>query len=148
MLRESAVLKRVFATPQDAEAAFYDALERADLEAMMEVWSEDDEIICIHPGQPRLVGYDAVRESWQRICQSGQRLKVRIAGAVQMTSGMIAIHSAQEHLRVPDDRTGAMSLATNVFVRSAHGWRMIVHHASPAPMVQETAMPAAPKTLH
>ncbi len=142
-------MRRVFATPQDAELAFYDALERSDLEAMMEVWSEDEEIICIHPGQPRLVGYDIVRESWQRIFQSGQRLKVRIAAAVQMTSGMIAIHNAQEHLRVPDDRTGAMSLATNVFVRGAHGWRMIVHHASPAPVpAQVEAAPAASKVLH
>ena len=71
-------LKRVFATPQDAEAAFYDALERLDLDAMMEVWSEDDEIVCIHPGQPRLSGYDAVRAAWQRIFQGGQRLKVRL----------------------------------------------------------------------
>ena len=33
--------KPIFPTPQDAEAAFYEALERADLEAMMAVWAED-----------------------------------------------------------------------------------------------------------
>ena len=33
---------RIFPTPQDAEAAFYEALERADLELMMAVWSEDE----------------------------------------------------------------------------------------------------------
>ncbi|MCX7168975.1 MAG: nuclear transport factor 2 family protein, partial [Proteobacteria bacterium] len=39
--------KTIFPTPQDAEAAFYDALERADLEALMAVWAEDEEIVCI-----------------------------------------------------------------------------------------------------
>ena len=46
--------RSTFPTPQDAEAAFYEALERADLEAMMEVWAEDEEIVCVHPAGPRL----------------------------------------------------------------------------------------------
>ena len=54
--------KPLYTTPQDAEAAFYDALERADLEAMMGVWAEDEEIVCVLPGGPRLAGYSAVRE--------------------------------------------------------------------------------------
>ncbi len=141
-------MKRVFATPQDAEAAFYDALERLDLDAMMEVWSEDDEIVCIHPGQPRLSGYDAVRAAWQRIFQGGQRLKVRLTNAVQMQSGMVAIHSLHEHLSAPSERTAGMAVTTNVFVRAAHGWRMIVHHASPAPTVTQEVPSDSPKVLH
>jgi ketosteroid isomerase-like protein len=140
-------LKRVFATPQDAEAAFYEALEACDLEAMMDVWSEDDDLICVHPGAPRLVGYDAVRESWQRIFQAGQRLKVRLTTQIQMTSGMIAIHSVHENLTVPDERNRALAVATNVYIRAAHGWRMIVHHSSPTPAVPEQPS-AGPKILH
>ena len=48
--------KAVFTSPQEVEDAFYDAFARADLEAMMVVWSEDEEVICIHPGAPRVVG--------------------------------------------------------------------------------------------
>ena len=40
---------RIFPTAQDAENAFYEALERADLEAMMSVWAEDEEIVCVRP---------------------------------------------------------------------------------------------------
>ena len=47
-----------FPTAQDAEAAFYEAFETGDLEAMMNVWAEDEEIVCVHPGEARLVGYD------------------------------------------------------------------------------------------
>jgi hypothetical protein len=41
-------------------------------------------------------------------------------------------------------------VATNVYLRTAAGWRMIVHHASPAPAPAEPAPPrdAPPKILH
>ena len=55
---------RNFPTAQDAENAFYEALERADVEAMMEVWAEDDDIVCVHPAGPRLAGQDQVRAGW------------------------------------------------------------------------------------
>ena len=32
----------LFASPEDAETAFYDAIERADLEAMMAIWADDE----------------------------------------------------------------------------------------------------------
>jgi hypothetical protein len=38
------VKKTIYSSPQDAEAAFYDALQRADLDAMMEVWSADEDV--------------------------------------------------------------------------------------------------------
>ena len=43
-------------TPDDIEAQFYEALQRGDIERLMAVWSDDDEISCVHPGGPRLVG--------------------------------------------------------------------------------------------
>ena len=48
--------KTLFATPQDAEAAFYDAFTKGDLDAMMEVWADDDVIYCVHPGGARMSG--------------------------------------------------------------------------------------------
>jgi len=73
------VKKSTFPTPQDAEAAFYEALEAGEIEAMMEVWAEDEEIVCVHPGGARLAGYDQVRESWAQILGPGQRLKVHVS---------------------------------------------------------------------
>ena len=58
--------KPIFATAEEAEQAFYDALANCDLEAMMAVWSEDEEIICIHPGGPRFSGFAAVREVFRK----------------------------------------------------------------------------------
>jgi len=129
--------KTTFPTPQDAEAAFYDALERADFDAMMEVWSDDEEVCCIHPGGPRLTGYEQVRENWAQICKSGQRLQVHLSDEVIVSGIMFSVHSLHENILVRDEGrvAGARSVvvATNVFLRSGSGWRMLLHHGSPVP---------------
>ena len=151
------VKKTSFATPQDCEAAFYDALERADFEAMMAVWSEDDEIVCVHPGGPRIVGYAAVRASWAIIMQSGERLSVKITDVVQSQSGMMAMHSLFENIApAGSPRERESVVATNIFARTASGWRMVAHHASAAPRqsapvltsVRSESVVEAPKILH
>lgn len=137
--------KAIFTTPQDAETAFYEALERADLEAMMAVWAEDEEIVCIHPGGPRMSGYAAVREAWRRIFEGGTKLRVRLSNPNVMQTPFTAVHSVLEEISAADkDETRAPVVATNVYVRGPLGWRMVVHHASPAP----PAAPEAPKILH
>jgi uncharacterized protein (TIGR02246 family) len=142
---------RIFPTAQDAENAFYEALERADLEGMMAVWSEDEEIICVHPGGPRHSGQDQVRESWARIFAGGAGPRVHITHQVAVTGMMLAVHSVHESFIMEGEaRAQVPILATNVYLRTAAGWRMIVHHASPAP-AQTTPAPARdapPKFLH
>ena len=138
--------KPIFPTPQDAEAAFYDAVERADLEALMAVWAEDEEIVCVHPGGPRLSGYTAIRDAWRRIFEGGPRLKVRLSGTTTVQTPFTVVHTVIEHISVRNDESKrAPVIATNVFVRSTVGWRLVLHHVSPAPpeSVNET-----PKVLH
>jgi ketosteroid isomerase-like protein len=142
------VKKSTFPTPQDAEAAFYEALEAGELEAMMEVWAEDEEIVCVHPGGTRLAGYDQVREGWAQILGSGQRLKVHISNQVVLSGMMLAIHSVHENILVQgESRSRSPVVATNVYLRTGNGWRMILHHGSPAPQVPR-APTESPKILH
>jgi uncharacterized protein (TIGR02246 family) len=145
------VTSKIFPTAQDAENAFYEALERADLEGMMAVWAEDEDIICVHPTGPRLSGQDQVRESWAKIFAGGAGPRVHITQQVAVTGMMIAVHSVHENFTVEGDaRPQVPVVATNVYLRTAAGWRMIVHHASPAPAEKQPATPpeAPPKTLH
>jgi len=144
---------RNFPTAQDAENAFYEALERCDLEAMMAVWAEDEEIICVHPTGPRLTGPDQIRESWARIFSGGPRARVHITSQVAISGMMLAVHSVHENFTIEGQtRSDAVPLpvvATNVYLRTAAGWRMIVHHASPAPaQTQSAPREAPPKLLH
>jgi uncharacterized protein (TIGR02246 family) len=143
---------RNFPTAQDAENAFYDALERADLEGMMAVWSEDEEIVCVHPNGQRLAGQEQVREAWRQMFAGGPNMRVRIAQQVVVSGMMVEVRSVHELITVAGEpRPQPPMLATNVYLRTPAGWRMAVHHASPAP---EAAAPgpeaaaAPPKTLH
>jgi uncharacterized protein (TIGR02246 family) len=139
---------RIFPTVQDAEAAFYEALERADLELMMAVWSEDEDIVCVHPGGPRLAGQDQVRASWRQILSGGTRARVHVSQHVTIAGPMVAVHSVQENFSVPGEtRPMPTVVATNVYLRTAAGWRMIVHHGSPAPGAAESPRDV-PKILH
>ena len=141
---------RIFPTAQDAENAFYEALERGDLEGMMAVWAEDEEIICVHPTGPRLAGQDQVRESWAKIFSGGAGPRVHITQQVAVTAMMIAVHSVHENFTVEGDaRAQVPVVATNVYLKTAAGWRMIVHHASPAPAPTESPpRETPPKFLH
>ncbi len=142
---------RIFPTAQDAENAFYDALARGDVELMMAVWADDEEIVCVHPGGPRFVGQEQVRDSWRKILAGDAGLGVHVSQAVAVSGPMVAVHSVQESLTPPGEpKPRGPVVATNVYLRTAEGWRMIAHHASPVPGQVETpqAMAAAPKILH
>src|SRR5215471_5703455 len=124
----------ILTSPQDAAIAFYQAFEARDIETMMATWAEDEDIVCVHPGGPRLVGYEAVRAGWEQLFSGNTRLSFRVDQIVVIETVGLALQSAVEHVTVGDDREprGA-AIATNVFLRTPSGWRMVVHHASPAP---------------
>jgi len=146
-------MQTAFPTAQDAENAFYEALERADLEAMMAVWAEDEEVICVHPSGPRLVGHAQVRESWRQIFSGGGGVRIHVTGRVALQAMLMVVHNVQENAPAPaGKREGAAVtptvMATNVYLRTAAGWRMIVHHASHASGPPDGRTDATPKILH
>ncbi|HEY6897159.1 MAG TPA: nuclear transport factor 2 family protein [Rhodocyclaceae bacterium] len=126
--------KIVFATPQDVEAAFYEAIERADLEALMQVWAEDEDIICVSPGGQQVSGYAMIRETWRRIFNGGPRLRVTLRPVGSVITPFSAIHSLVEQISFEGDTEGLTPIITsNAYVRGPLGWRMVLHHASEAP---------------
>ena len=139
----------IFTSPDDAEAAFYKALGHADLSGMMTVWSEDEEVVCIHPGSIRLVGLAAIRESWRQLFESGSRITVRPTHLIRWHNMMTAVHTVHQHVHVEgDDRLHPPIIATNVFTRGAEGWRMVMHHASPAPDMDNIHGHEGPHIIH
>ena len=126
----------IFTSPQDAAQAFYQAIEARDIEAMMAAWADDEDVVCVHPGGPRLVGYDAVRASWEQIFAADTRFTFRLDQVVVIDTVGLAMQSAVEHVMLAkDNSTRGLAVCTNVFLRTPHGWRMVMHHASPAPVV-------------
>ncbi len=141
----------IFTTPEDAEEAFYDAISRSDLDALMSVWSEDEEIVCIHPTGQRLSGHSAVRESWRIIFENNQRFRVHLKHSARWKGVLHAVHSVVEMLYLGDDSTphGPM-LSTNVYQRGANGWRLLMRHTSAGTEIAEDDDTQSPTkhTLH
>jgi uncharacterized protein (TIGR02246 family) len=143
--------RKLFPTPDDAEAAFYDAFERADLAAMMVVWAEGEDVVCVHPSGPRLVGFEAVRESWMQIFAANVKLSVRVTESRRLDGPTVAVRSVVESITAPG-APGSPQLvnATNVYVLTDAGWRIAMHHASPPEQAAPTEEDEAeqPHTLH
>jgi ketosteroid isomerase-like protein len=135
------------ASPEQAEAAFYQAFEKADLAAMMSVWADDEEIICVHPGGPRLVGMDAVRESWRQIFAGGPQLRFERRELRVHTGRMVSVHNLYERIIASGELRPHLVLATNIYLQGPSGWRMYMHHASPLP-ADVLAAELPPGTLH
>ncbi|TVO57147.1 YybH family protein [Denitromonas halophila] len=137
-----------FTSPQEVEVAFYAALARADLDAMMAVWCDDEEVVCVHPGAPRVVGLAAVRNTWQQLFSDGPRLKIEVTQQVVSAGTVMAMHSVLQHVQIDgDDELHPPIVATNIFIRGAKGWRLLAHHASPTPDLH-AGDPDAPMLVH
>ncbi|MEM8904489.1 MAG: nuclear transport factor 2 family protein [Actinomycetota bacterium] len=114
-----------------ANAAFYDAFERRDLDAMAMVWAEGDRIACVHPGWPRLSGRAAVMESWAALFRGPQQLQFILTDERVTVDGDSAWVLLDENLL--DGPASGVVAAINVFSRIDGRWRMVVHHGSPVP---------------
>ncbi len=129
---------RGFTTPQDAETAFYAAFEKADLQAMMAVWADDDSIVCIHPLGRTLVGRRAIEQSWHSIFRRAPNMRFRVDPQQRTQNATLALHTVHENIELVDQRQPASTvIATNVYRLTTNGWYMIIHHASPGPPAAE-----------
>lgn len=128
-----AKVRKPLGTAADIEAAFYDAISQADIEAMMALWADDEEIICVHPGALRLIGHAAIRAAWEMIFRRGG-IRIRPVQLHATQNLMMAVHNVIEEIEVVTaDKQDLHILATNVYAKTPQGWRIVAHHASVAP---------------
>ena len=137
------------ASPDEIEQQFYEALQRGDIERLMAVWSDDEDISCVHPGGPRVVGATAIRTTFDAMFANGtidaQPEKVR-----RLQTHSCAVHSVLEQVRVMTEEgpQSAWVIATNVYVKGAQGWRLVSHHASPGSPREVQEIVEAASVLH
>ena len=133
----------------DIELEFYEAMQRGDIERLMAVWSDDDEISCVHPGGPRLNGAVAIRASFEAMFGNGT-IDAEPHRVRRLESHSSAVHSVLERIRVmtAGGEQFAWVVATNVYLKSSRGWRLVAHHASPGSAVEVEDTPEAASTLH
>jgi ketosteroid isomerase-like protein len=133
----------------ELEAAFYDALQSADIEKLMACWADEDEVVCVHPGGTRLVGLGAIRSAFEALFSNGsiRAIPERVRSVDSLAS---SVHSVVERIEVmtPQGPQQAYVIATNVYHKTAQGWRLVAHHASPGTLSEVHEANDAPQVLH
>lgn len=133
----------------DTEATFYEALQSADLDKLMACWADEDEVVCVHPGGARMVGVTAVRNGFEAIFANGsvQAWPQRVRKVETLTT---AVHSVLERVVVntAEGPRTAYVIATNVYLKTAQGWRMVAHHASPGTPAEVQEISEGAQVLH
>ena len=137
------------ASPDEIEQQFYEALQRGDIERLMAVWSDDEEISCVHPGGPRVVGAGAIRAAFESIFANGA-VNAHPERVRRLQTLSCAVHSVLEQIRImtPEGPQVAWVVATNVYLKTAQGWRLVSHHASPGSPREVQEIVEASSTLH
>jgi hypothetical protein len=107
---------------EEANARFYRAFERLDLQEMEAVWARGEHVKCIHPGWALLVGWEAVRAS----------IRFSLGDVAVNLEGNLAWVTCTENIlsQVGGNISVTSLLATNLFERRGDAWLMIHHHAS------------------
>lgn len=134
----------------EVEAEFYEALRRGDIERLMALWADDDEIVCVHPGGVRIVGSTAIRASFEAIFAHGG-IPVRHEQVHRLAALGSALHHLVERVEVGGEQgpQTAWVTVTNLYLKTAQGWRLASHHASPALGHEPPVIGGeAPSTLH
>lgn len=131
------------------ESAFYEAVQAADIDKIMGCWSDEDEVLCVHPGGDRLMGIGAIRASLEALLGHAgvhiQALNVR-----KIETLATSVHSVLERLQIttPAGVQIAYVIATHVYIHGSAGWRMVARHASPASGDDLHAEPGSVPVFH
>ena len=133
----------------EIETAFYEAMQTADLDKLMACWADEDDIVCVHPGGPRLIGIGAVRAAFDAMFSNGC-IRAWPESVRKIESLVSAVHNVRERIEVLTDEgpREAYVIATNVYHKTAQGWRMVLHHASPGSEQELQEISEIPHILH
>jgi hypothetical protein len=107
-----------------ANAAYYRAFATADFAAMSRVWA-DDNVSCIHPGWPALIGRQAILESYGQILRNPNQERI------EPRNETVMVAESEGRVLCVEFVGGTALATTNVFKRVDGAWRMTHHQAGP-----------------
>ncbi|MFD6659016.1 MULTISPECIES: nuclear transport factor 2 family protein [unclassified Streptomyces] len=142
MNEEHAQAAADIAEVEAANTAFYEALERGDHEELSDRWlpGEDLTVSCVHPGWPVLTGRGEVLRSYALIMANTEYIQFFLTDVNIAMTGDTALVTCTENIlsggpaeegNALGPLVGQLVVATNVFRRTADGWKLWSHHGSP-----------------
>jgi ketosteroid isomerase-like protein len=121
-----------------ANLAFDAATSRRDIEALAALCVQDDRVIAVHPrDRTALVGWAAVRRSWEEVFARFSELTVDMPQSTIRVTGDVAVVAGLENItgRVAANGNPVRfdAMTTNVFELRGGRWLMAHHHATMMP---------------
>ncbi|AWL39167.1 MULTISPECIES: nuclear transport factor 2 family protein [unclassified Streptomyces] len=127
---------------EEANTAFYEAVERGDLDALSGLWlpGEDLTVSCVHPGWPVLSGRGEVLRSYALIMANTEYIQFFLTDVQVAMTGDTALVTCTENILSggPAEEgdalgplVGQLVVASNVFRHTPDGWKLWSHHGSP-----------------
>ena len=140
----------LMASADDVEAQFYEALRDGDVDKLMSLWSDDDEVFVVHPGGPRVIGTRAIRATFEAMFANGGRIAAVPERVRRLSTMDAAVHHLVERIAIvtPEGPRTGYVMVTNVYLKTAQGWRIAAHHASPGSMDEVVEVSDVPSVLH
>lgn len=129
-----------FATAQDAEDAYYDALDDRDAQRLRGVWESSNDITCLLPMQPMLHGTE-VHQAFQPLMDGKIQLDIQVRHIRWLEAGDMAIHLVEEQVNIPGNPPQPAIYALNIFRKGDTGWRLLIHQNSPMPPPPGSMLP-------
>jgi hypothetical protein len=120
-----------FKTPLETHRAFYQALETGDLALMKQAWGQGENLVCIHPLWPALIGHKSIFSAWAQMFHPDNKIQVIATLVSEQTLQHSCTHLVEESLGHINEPMQSKVLATNGYQLTDQGWVMVLHHASP-----------------
>lgn len=120
----------MFDTPEDAEDAYYDALENNELDALLKLWSDGTDCFSILPMMPPALGKQAIGDAYQALLAQTGGLDIMVKHLHWIKRADVAIHVVLEQVTMEGNNTPPI-YTVNSFAKNTEGWQMIGHQNSP-----------------
>jgi ketosteroid isomerase-like protein len=120
-----------------ANLAFDTALSGRDINAMERIWATEPYVIAVHPASKVLiVGWDAVRKSWEgtfdrfaEISVSMKEPQIHVAQNVGWVAGVENVQGRSRN----GDAVNFTAFTTNMYEKRDGRWLMVLHTTSRVP---------------
>src|SRR5258705_10521813 len=127
---------------REASRQFYAGLNRmanGESGALVDIWSHSAAVTAMHPIGGREVGWDAVRESFDKVAQLASDGKVGLKDQLIQVAGDVAYEVGIEHgqFKLAGQPVTIEHRVTNIFRREAGAWKLVHHHADISPAMLE-----------
>lgn len=120
----------------------YTAMNRminGDTSGVAKVWSHAADVTAMHPIGGRVVGWDAVRESFEKVAGIASDGRVKLEERMVRVTGDLAYEVGMErgHAKLAGKPVEIDIRVTNIYRREGGEWKVVHHHTDLSPAMIE-----------